>query len=89
MNNNNLAILTRAHTAIAAKRRARREQLKEVVFDDDARRYAPHPTPAPLQLTLVLQGISYRLSQAKASKGRGCTRKGKAEGEGRKTGTPS
>ncbi|KJA29039.1 hypothetical protein HYPSUDRAFT_33549 [Hypholoma sublateritium FD-334 SS-4] len=38
MNNNNLARLTRAHTVIAAKRRARSEQVKEVIFDDDARR---------------------------------------------------
>jgi flagellar basal body-associated protein FliL len=34
----NITILTQAHTAVAAKKRARREQLKEVVFDEDARR---------------------------------------------------
>ncbi|KAF9481540.1 hypothetical protein BDN70DRAFT_803314 [Pholiota conissans] len=36
--NSNLTLLTRAHAAVAAKRRARRDQVKEVVFDDDARR---------------------------------------------------
>lgn len=34
----NLARLTRAHTAVAAKRRAKKNQVKEVVFDEDARR---------------------------------------------------
>ncbi|KAF8200920.1 nucleolar protein 12-domain-containing protein [Pholiota molesta] len=36
--NTNLALLTRAHGAVAAKKRARKDQIKEVVFDDDARR---------------------------------------------------
>jgi len=35
---NNIAFLTRSHNAIAAKKKARREQVKEVLFDDDARR---------------------------------------------------
>ncbi|KAF9465022.1 hypothetical protein BDZ94DRAFT_1160885 [Collybia nuda] len=35
---NNLALLTQSHTAIAAKKRARRDQIKEVIFDDHARR---------------------------------------------------
>ncbi|RDB25053.1 Ribosomal RNA-processing protein 17 [Hypsizygus marmoreus] len=34
----NLAILTQSHKAIAAKKKAKRDQIKEVVFDDDARR---------------------------------------------------
>ncbi|KAJ3513789.1 hypothetical protein NMY22_g14938 [Coprinellus aureogranulatus] len=34
----NLAALTQSHKAIAAKKLARRGQLKEVIFDDDARR---------------------------------------------------
>ncbi|KAG6918716.1 hypothetical protein DXG01_012201 [Tephrocybe rancida] len=34
----NLAILTQSHKAIAAKKKAKREQIKEIVFDDDARR---------------------------------------------------
>ncbi|KAF8894952.1 nucleolar protein 12-domain-containing protein [Gymnopilus junonius] len=34
----NIAILTREHTAIAAKKRARRAQVTEVVFDELARR---------------------------------------------------
>jgi ribosomal RNA-processing protein 17 len=36
----NIALLTKSHRAIASKKRARKEQVKEVVFDDDARRYA-------------------------------------------------
>lgn len=35
----NLSVLTQSHKAIAAKKRAKKEQIKEVVFDDDARRY--------------------------------------------------
>jgi len=34
----NLAILTQSHKAIAAKKKAKRAQIKEVLFDDDARR---------------------------------------------------
>ncbi len=36
----NLAVLTQSHTAVAAKKRAKREQIKEILFDDNARRYA-------------------------------------------------
>ncbi|KAI6157584.1 nucleolar protein 12-domain-containing protein [Pisolithus tinctorius] len=36
--NSNLAILTQSHKAIAAKRRKKNSQIKEIVFDDDARR---------------------------------------------------
>lgn len=35
---NNLAVLTQSHKAIAAKKKAKREQIKEILFDDDARR---------------------------------------------------
>lgn len=35
----NIAVLTRAHSVVAAKKRAKREQIKEVLFDDDARRH--------------------------------------------------
>ncbi|KAK2463196.1 hypothetical protein APHAL10511_004851 [Amanita phalloides] len=35
---NNVALLTQSHRAIAAKRKARREQIKEIVFDEGARR---------------------------------------------------
>lgn len=34
----NLAVLTKSHQIIARKKRAKKEQVKEVVFDDDARR---------------------------------------------------
>ncbi|KAG5649759.1 hypothetical protein H0H81_002144 [Sphagnurus paluster] len=34
----NLAVLTQSHKAIAAKKKAKREQIKEIIFDDDARR---------------------------------------------------
>lgn len=40
MPRSNLAVLTQSHKAIAAKKRAKREQIKEIVFDDDARRWA-------------------------------------------------
>ncbi|CAA7259095.1 unnamed protein product [Cyclocybe aegerita] len=38
MSTTNLAALTSSHRAIAAKKRAKNQQLKEVVFDEDARR---------------------------------------------------
>ncbi|KAJ7251539.1 nucleolar protein 12-domain-containing protein [Mycena haematopus] len=34
----NIASLTRSHAAIAAKKRAKSTQIKEILFDDDARR---------------------------------------------------
>ncbi|KAI0351051.1 hypothetical protein OH77DRAFT_1439482 [Trametes cingulata] len=34
----NLAVLTKSHNIVAAKKKAKREQIKEIVFDDDARR---------------------------------------------------
>jgi hypothetical protein len=34
----NLKILTSSHGAIAAKKRAKKEQIKDIVFDDEARR---------------------------------------------------
>ncbi|KAF8557581.1 hypothetical protein OG21DRAFT_1538413 [Imleria badia] len=38
MAHDNLASLTTSHSAIAAKKRAKRAQIKEIVFDDEARR---------------------------------------------------
>ncbi|KAJ4483298.1 nucleolar protein 12-domain-containing protein [Lentinula aciculospora] len=37
MSSSNLTVLTQAHAAIAAKKRAKRDQVKEVIFDDAAR----------------------------------------------------
>ncbi|KIK40448.1 hypothetical protein CY34DRAFT_807186, partial [Suillus luteus UH-Slu-Lm8-n1] len=36
--NSNIAILTQSHRAVATKKRDKRNQIKEIVFDDDARR---------------------------------------------------
>ncbi|KZT68239.1 hypothetical protein DAEQUDRAFT_745750 [Daedalea quercina L-15889] len=38
MGSSNLAVLTKSHKVIAAKRRAKKEQIKEIIFDDTARR---------------------------------------------------
>ncbi|TFK85556.1 hypothetical protein K466DRAFT_576821 [Polyporus arcularius HHB13444] len=38
MASSNLTALTKSHTIIAAKKKAKREQIKEVLFDDTARR---------------------------------------------------
>jgi len=35
---NNIALLTQSHKAIAAKKKAKRNQIKEIIFDDEARR---------------------------------------------------
>ena len=39
MASSNLSVLTKSHNIVAAKKKAKREQIKEVVFDDAARRY--------------------------------------------------
>lgn len=39
MSTTNLDLLTKSHRAISAKRRAKQNQVKEVVFDDNARRF--------------------------------------------------
>lgn len=36
---NNLTALTHSRTIIAAKKRASRHQIKEIIFDDEARRF--------------------------------------------------
>ena len=35
---NNIAFLTQSHKVIAAKKKAKRDQIKEIIFDDEARR---------------------------------------------------
>ena len=45
----NIAALTKARRIVAAKKKFKREQIKEVVFDDDARRYVP---------SLLLNGLT-------------------------------
>ncbi|KIJ18628.1 hypothetical protein PAXINDRAFT_128917 [Paxillus involutus ATCC 200175] len=35
---NNIAVLTQSHKAIAAKQRSKKDQIKEISFDEDARR---------------------------------------------------
>lgn len=37
---NNIAFLTQSHKAIAAKKKVKLNQIKEVIFDDEARRWA-------------------------------------------------
>ena len=61
----NIAVLTRAHSVVAAKKRAKREQVKEVLFDDDARRRLLCSLFSVAALTTHLQGIFDRLPQAK------------------------
>lgn len=43
----NLAVLTKSHNIIASKKRQKKEQIKEILFDDDARRcvLSLHLTP--------------------------------------------
>ncbi|KDR75789.1 hypothetical protein GALMADRAFT_68267 [Galerina marginata CBS 339.88] len=38
MSTSNIALLTRSHNVVAAKKRAKKEQVKEVLFDEHARR---------------------------------------------------
>jgi ribosomal RNA-processing protein 17 len=62
MASNNLARLTRAHDAVAAKRRAKRHQLAEVVFDDDARRSVLLLSHSRVLPSYQAQGVPYRFS---------------------------
>ena len=38
MASSNIAVFTKSHSIVAAKKKAKKEQLKEIVFDDAARR---------------------------------------------------
>jgi hypothetical protein len=62
---NNIALLTQSHKAIAAKKKARREQIKEITFDDEARRYVFHLILFLSSFFFYSQGIFDWLSQAK------------------------
>lgn len=35
---NNITLLTQSHRVIAAKKKAKHNQIKEIIFDDEARR---------------------------------------------------
>lgn len=75
---NNTSLLTRSHAVYAAKKRAKRTQVKEVVFDEDARRYvrllfigaATEFDPYICQP----QGVSDRFSKAKFNEKGGQTK---------------
>jgi ribosomal RNA-processing protein 17 len=38
MSSSNITVLTQSHAAAAKKRKAKRDEVKEIVFDDEARR---------------------------------------------------
>ena len=38
MNSSNITLLTQSHAVAAKKRKAKRDEIQEVVFDDEARR---------------------------------------------------
>ena len=38
MASSNITVLTKSHSIVAAKKKAKKEQIKEIVFDDAARR---------------------------------------------------
>ena len=40
MNSSNITVLTQSHAVAAKKRKAKRDEIQEVVFDDEARRCA-------------------------------------------------
>ena len=55
MASSNLAVLTKSHNIIAAKKKAKKEQLKEIVFDDAARRWTRSFFAQLLPLTLLFR----------------------------------
>jgi hypothetical protein len=61
---NNIAVLTQSHKAIAAKQRSKKDQIKEISFDEDARRYRLHLTPVKFGDAMKRQGVLDRLPQA-------------------------
>jgi hypothetical protein len=80
MPRNNLAALTQSHNAIAAKKRAKREQIKEILFDDDARRCSTSQFLVN-SAHLHFQRIFDWFSQAKTRKGGSGKEQGKGERE--------
>lgn len=79
MAHDNLALLTSSHSAIAAKKRAKHAQIKEIVFDDEARRYvAPRFHRARDQL---LQILFDRVPQTQGRTTRARKEKGTAQRE--------
>jgi hypothetical protein len=81
----NIQLLTHSHKVVKEKKRHKREQVKPLVFDEDARRCAyitlSHP-PAKMHETL-LQGISDRLPQTQVGQKRGEQEEGTGKGEAR------
>lgn len=61
----NLTQLTHAHSVIAAKKRAKREQLNQVLFDEDARRLVffdfiyiiIYPCPGNFSLAFISESL--------------------------------
>lgn len=60
MAQSNISVLTKSHNIIAAKKRARKDQVKEVVFDEVARRSVllNEPVYHIVVLSLCLAGTS-------------------------------
>lgn len=50
----NLSVLTRSHTVVAAKKRFKRTEVKEVLFDEDARRQAIRTAVCTRALTFIV-----------------------------------
>lgn len=79
----NIAVLTQSHSAIATKKRARRAQIKEVVFDEEARRWVPFVPMAHAtnRRQIVLDGVP----QTQGRTTRACKEKSTAQREAGET----
>jgi hypothetical protein len=81
----NIDILTHSHKVIASKNREKKKQIKEVLFDEDARRLVSisWPIQKTILFTNIFQRISYWISQTKTCKDRSCKETCDRKGEKR------
>jgi ribosomal RNA-processing protein 17 len=75
----NVTVLTHENKIWSAKRKQKREQVKEVVFDEDARRHG-FSIHCGYKSLKFLQGVLNRLQETETSSAR--SRKGKSDREG-------
>lgn len=68
----NVDILTKSHTVLKAKARAKKGQIESVVFDDDARRFVIYAVLSSYASKSINKGIPYWFSEAETSEEGSC-----------------
>ena len=68
----NVDILTKSHTVLKAKARAKKGQIESVVFDDDARRFVILAVLSSYASKFINKGVPHWFSEAETSEEGGC-----------------